>query len=107
MKLSTEPIVWRTAIASIVAALITAGVLSPEWGEKINTWAGVIAVVATALLPIGAALWARMHTAPVQAGTPKAKLLALGADGVYHQPSEEAVQDARRNLLRRNPSLGT
>jgi len=104
--MSTNPGVWRAAVASIVAALITTGVIAPELGDRINEYAGVGAIVLTALLPIASALWAKMHTAPVEPGTPAAKVLVRGPDGVYAQPSAEAADDARRCLIRRIPSLG-
>lgn len=98
MKPSTNPAVWRAAVASIVAALITAGVLSPEWGDRINGWAATGAVVAVFLLPIVSALWAKMHTAPVAAGTPAAKVLVRGPDGVYAAATGVPVSNAQSNL---------
>ncbi len=91
MKLSTNPGVWRAAAASVVAALITAGVIGPELGDRINEWAGVIAIVVTAALPIVSALWARMHTVPVAPGTPKAAVLVRDqTTGVYQQTDQVA-----------------
>jgi hypothetical protein len=85
---STNPAVWRTALLSVVAALVSAGVIGPQLGDQINQWVGVAVIVATAVLPVVGALWAKTRTAPVAKGTGPTGVLVRGMDGVY-----AAVQD--------------
>ena len=88
MNPSTNPAVWRTALLSVVAALVSAGVIGPQLGDQINQWVGIAVIVATAVLPVVGALWAKTRTAPVAKGTPATGVLVRGMDGVY-----AAVQD--------------
>ena len=83
MNLSTNPAVWRTAVGSIVAALVAAGVLGPELGDTVNSVAGALAIAAAAILPVIGAIISKNHTVPVVAGTEPVRTLVRGADGVY------------------------
>jgi hypothetical protein len=82
MKLSREPVVWRTALAGILAALVTLGVLAQPAADQVSGGLDALLVAVNALLPIVAGLLARAKVAPTTAveGT---KALVLGADGVY------------------------
>ena len=83
MKLATNPAVWRVALAAIIAALVQLGLLTPAIGDQLNGTVTALAASATILLPVAAAWWSKRATAPVAAGTPAAKYLTRGPDGVY------------------------
>ena len=91
MSLPTNPAVWRTALLSVVAALVSAGVIAPELGDQINQWVGIAVIVATAVLPVVGALWSKGRTAPVAKGTPAVGVLVRGNDGVYAAVQDPAV----------------
>lgn len=101
MNLSRNPTVWRVALASVVAAAVAAGVISPELGETIDGALGALLIAVTALLPVLGAIWSKARTAPVAAGTRGVTELKRGADGVYREPSEAAAHDIGQQALRR------
>lgn len=67
MKLSREPVVWRTALAGIVAALVTLGVLAQPSADEISGGLDALLTAVVALLPIVAGVWARAKVTPVVA----------------------------------------
>ena len=89
MKLSREPVVWRTALAGIVAALVTLGVLAQPAADEIGGGLDALLTAVVALLPIVAGVLARGKVAPADADA-GVRLLALGSDGVY-RPAGQVV----------------
>ena len=93
MNLSTNPAVWRTAIGSIVAALVAAGVLSPALGDTVNAVVGALCIAAVAILPVVGAIISKSRTVPVAADTPATKYLVRGPDGVYVELNSRQVEN--------------
>lgn len=65
MKLSREPVVWRTALAGILAALVTIGVLAQPAADQIGGGLDALLVAVNALLPVVAGVLARAKVTPV------------------------------------------
>lgn len=82
MKLSREPVVWRTGLAGIVAALVTLGVLAQPAADQVSGGLDALLVAVNALLPVIAGVLARAKVAPTAAAA-GTETLALGTDGVY------------------------
>jgi hypothetical protein len=87
VKLSREPVVWRTALAGIVAALVTLGVLTGPAADALNGGLDALLVAVNALLPVVAGVLARAKVTPVD--DPRGIPLAPAA-----QPEPRGLFDA-------------
>lgn len=83
MKLSTNPSVWRVALASIVGAVVALGVLPAALGDQINTLGTALAAFIPVVLGVIGAIWSKTATLPVDPGAPASRLYVRGADDVY------------------------
>ena len=61
-----EPVVWRTAIAGLVAALASAGLLTSDQAANINGAVQVLVPLVAFLLPLVAGFLARRKVTPVR-----------------------------------------
>ena len=62
---SREPVVWATAIAGILAALVSVGVLSTAEADTVNGVVTALVGAASFLLPLIGGLIARAKTTPL------------------------------------------
>lgn len=84
MKLSREPVVWRTALAGLVAALVTLGVLGTDQADSISGGLDALLVAVNALLPIVAGVFARAKVTPVD--DPRGTVAQLDAEARRTDP---------------------
>lgn len=103
MRLPREPVVWRSAILAVVAALAQVGLLQQDAVDAVDGWTAAAIPLASLILPLLGALWARRRTLPTDTERSAPKEMVRGTDGVYRTPAENAViLEAERNDLRRD-----
>jgi hypothetical protein len=92
VSLSREPVVWRTGLAGLLAALVTVGVLAQPAADQVSGGLDALLVAVNALLPVIAGVLARGKVVPTTATEP-VQALIRGSDGVY-RPTGRLVGDS-------------